>query len=108
VKLLTIIALIFSTLLVLVWPVIFSVTPFLFDSATGNGNDTKIGIFIMVLWCYPAGWIIALCNILVRRLSRSLRKWWEAPTVYLFLMPFAQLAAALLMLCFNFMGFSRK
>jgi uncharacterized membrane protein YhaH (DUF805 family) len=106
-KIFSIIALILSTLLVLMLPIVLFVTPFLFDSARG-GNDTRIGMFIMTLWSYPLGWVIALASLLVRRLRKSSKKWWESPTAYLFLIPFAQLAVVFLMIASNFMGFEKR
>lgn len=101
-KIFSIIALILSTLLVLAWPLCLFITPFLFDHATTD--ETKIGAFLIAFLGYPAGWIIALISLPLRRLVKSPKKWWESPTPYLFLIPFAHLGVAFVMVAVGFLG----
>jgi hypothetical protein len=107
-KAFSIVMLILSTLCVLAWPYFLIVTPFLFDSPHGNGNDTRIGIFIVTLLTYPLGWVITIGLVIVRLIRKSPTRWWQSPTGYLFLTPFVQIAAAALMFTTNFMGYARK
>lgn len=100
-KKLTIIALICSSLLTLIWPLVFFVLIFMNDNP--KGSEVLITTFNFLVLYYPLGWIIALISLLVRRIKKSPKKWWEPPTAYLFLIPFAQLAIAALVLTFNFM-----
>jgi uncharacterized membrane protein YhaH (DUF805 family) len=97
----TIIALILSSLLVLVWPLILFVLIFMNDNP--KGSEILINTFNFLVLYYPLGWVIALIWLLVRRIKKSPKRWWEPPTAYLFLIPFAQLAVAALVLTFNFM-----
>jgi uncharacterized membrane protein YhaH (DUF805 family) len=106
VKTFTIVALVLSSLLVLIWPLIMFALAFMNDNP--KGSETLIATFNLLVLYYPLGWIVAMISLLVRRLRKSPKKWWESPTPYLFLTPFAQLAIAAIVLTFNSMVLAKS
>ena len=95
-----------STLLLLAWPMFLFITGFAFDAPRSPADEHKILILVEVTLCYPLGWIVAMGNIIRRRIKNSPQKWWEAPTAYLFLVPYVQLAVIFVLVEFNLLGFA--
>jgi uncharacterized membrane protein YhaH (DUF805 family) len=102
VKTFAIIALVLSTLFVLIWPLVLMMLAFMNDNP--KGSETLMTTFNVLVVYYPLGWIVALISLLVRRIGKSPKKWWESPIPYLFLSPFAQLAIAGVVLALYFIA----
>jgi hypothetical protein len=97
-----------STLLVLTWPMFLFIGGFTFDAPLNPADDAKRTILVEAALSYPLAWIIAMGNIVRRRIRSSPKKWWESPTAYLFLVPYAQLLVIFVLVEFNIVGFAKR
>lgn len=84
---------ILSTLLVLAWPLVFFCSIFVFDNPSAKVPEAVLGVLLLGILSYPAGYAVAWGFILVRKWRHG-PTWWTPPIPYLFLIPFIQLVLA--------------
>jgi|SRR5690242_17397158 len=87
-----------SSLLVIVWPVFLFLGIFAFDKPLHGVADVGRTILVCCVLSYPLGYFIAIAFILVRKARRKSMKWWETPTAFLFLIPYAHLLVSIALL----------
>lgn len=97
-KIITYIAAVFSTLLVLAWPLVFFGTIFLFDEPLHGAADVIRNVLSFCLLAYPLGYVVALVSVVVRKASKRGILWWKPPVPYLFCVPVLQLTIVIILI----------
>jgi len=101
-KAFAVISIVLSSLLVVLWPIVFFFSAFIFDAPLHGAAEAARWVGVLWLWSYPLGYCVAFAYFFGRRKDRP---WWKPPTPFLFLLPFAHLLLLFSVLSVNTMCF---
>lgn len=91
-------ALVVSTILIFAWPLFLMFSAFIFDAPiTGKADETYRFALLIYVLSYPVGYVVGIAYVIARRIGKPKgRTWCTKWTVFLFLLPIAQVALPLL------------
>ena len=80
-KAFAVISIVLSSLLVVLWPIVFFFSAFIFDAPLHGAAEAARWVGVLWLWSYPLGYCVAFAYLFGRRKDRP---WWKPPTPFAF------------------------